>query len=98
MSETIPHRCSGCGTHNQLTHSHLIPRSRSKSLITEIKNIRYHCFSCHKKWERGIVSHEMTDFQRNMEYIKSVDLNYFHIREQKLEKNSAFFMGDYQSK
>jgi 5-methylcytosine-specific restriction endonuclease McrA len=98
MSETLPHRCSGCGTYNQLTHSHLIPRSHSKSLITDINNIRYHCFSCHKKWENGVVAHEMTDFQRNMDYIKSVDEHYFHIRVQKLDKNKAFFLGDYQVK
>jgi 5-methylcytosine-specific restriction endonuclease McrA len=98
MSETLPHRCTGCGSYQQLTNSHLIPRSRSKSTITDINNIRYHCYPCHKKWESGIVAHEMTDFQRNMEYIKSIDEAYFHIREQKLDKNSAFFLGDYQVK
>ena len=45
-----------------------------------------------------MVAHEMTDFQRNMEYIKSVDEHYFHIRVQKLDKNKAFFLGDYQVK
>ena len=45
-----------------------------------------------------MVAHEMTDFQRNMEYIKSVDEKYFNMRVDILDKNSAFFLGDYQVK
>ena len=98
MSETRPHRCTGCGSHRQLTHSHIIPRSRSRELVCDPNNITYHCLSCHRKWENGVLAHELTDFQRNMNYIKSVDEPYFHIRDEKLDKNSAFFLGDYQSK
>jgi len=96
--DTRPHRCTGCGTYSQLTHSHLIPRSRSRELVTDPNNINYHCISCHKKWENGVLAHEMTDFNRNMKYIKSVDEEYFHIREAKLDKDGAFFLGDYQVK
>ena len=98
MAETRPHRCTGCGSYHQLTHSHLIPRSRSRELVTDPNNINYHCLSCHKKWENGVLAHEMTDFNRNMKYIKSVDEEYFHIREAKLDKDGAFFLGDYQVK
>ena len=45
---------------------------------------------------KGRVAHEMTDFQRNMQYIKSVDENYYNMRVSILDKNSAFFLGDYQ--
>ena len=96
--DTRPHRCTGCGTYSQLTHSHLIPRSRSRELVTDPNNINYHCISCHKKWENGVLAHEMTDFNRNMKYIKAVDEEYFHIREAKLDKDGAFFLGDYQVK
>jgi len=96
--DTRPHRCTGCGTYSKLTHSHLIPRSRSRELVTDPNNINYHCISCHKKWENGVLAHEMTDFNRNMKYIKSVDEEYFHIREAKLDKDGAFFLGDYQVK
>jgi len=98
MAETRTLRCTGCGSYQQLTHSHLIPRSRSRELVTDPNNINYHCLSCHKKWENGVLAHEMTDFNRNMKYIKSVDEDYFHIREQKLDKGGAFFFGDYQVK
>tara|TARA_R110001592_G_scaffold20489_4_gene83030 strand:- start:547 stop:915 length:369 start_codon:yes stop_codon:yes gene_type:complete len=91
MSETLPHKCTGCGSYQQLSHSHLIPRSRRRDLITDINNIRYHCLPCHKKWENGINADEMTDFQRNMEYILSVDEQYYHIREQKLDKNNNIY-------
>ena len=87
MSETRRHCCTGCGTNQQLSHSHLIPRSRRRDLITDINNITYHCLTCHKKWERGVLANELFDYHSNMEYIKSVDEQYFHIREQKLEKN-----------
>ena len=94
MSETRPHRCTGCGTYHQLSHSHLIPRSRRRDLITDINNITYHCLGCHKKWENGVNADEMSDFKRNMDYIKSVDEQYFHIREQKLDKNNNIFFKD----
>ena len=45
-----------------------------------------------------MMAHELADFQQNMQYIKSVDEQYYHIREQKLDKSSAIFLGDYQVK
>lgn len=87
MSLTRRHNCTGCGTNQHLSHSHLIPRSRRRDLVADINNITYHCLSCHKKWERGVLAHELYDYHSNMKYIKSVDEQYFHIREQKLEKN-----------
>ena len=98
IDETRPHLCTGCGSPHQLSHSHLIPRSRSRDLICDPNNIQIHCLSCHKKWERGVMAHELADFQQNMQYIKSVDEQYYHIREQKLDKSSAIFLGDYQVK
>ncbi len=88
MAETRRHICTGCGTPHQLSHSHLIPRSRRRDLVADINNITYHCLSCHKKWESGVMANEMYDFHRNMEYIKSADSEYFNIREQKLAKNN----------
>ena len=85
MAINKPHRCTGCGANQNLTHSHLIPRSRSRELICDPKNITYHCISCHKKWENGICADEMTDFMRNMQYIKTVDEQYFNIKQQKLQ-------------
>ena len=39
MSETRRNFCTGCGTHLQLSHSHLIPRSRRRDLVADINNI-----------------------------------------------------------
>ena len=86
MAINKPHRCTGCGINQLLTHSHLIPRSRSRELVCDPKNITYHCMTCHKKWENGIYADEMTDFMRNMAYIKTVDEQYYNIKQQKLEK------------
>lgn len=91
IDETRPHKCTGCGTYHQLSHSHLIPRSRRRDLITDPNNITLHCLTCHKKWERGVSTDEMSDFHRNMNYIKTVDIEYYYLREQKLDKNNNIF-------
>jgi len=87
MSHSRRPYCTGCGTTDGLTHSHLIPRSRRRDLICDINNITYHCHSCHRKWENGVSAYEMLDFSQNMEYLERVDAEYFNIREGKLDKN-----------
>ena len=47
--------------------------------------------NCHRKWERGVNADDLYDFHMNMAYIKRVDEEYYHIREQKLEKNLSQF-------
>lgn len=94
MAINRPHLCTSCGTSHQLSHSHLIPRSRRRDLVADPNNITYHCLTCHKKWENGTTADEMADFKRNMDYIKSVDEQYFHIREQKLDNNNNIFFRD----
>ena len=36
MEESRTHSCTGCGTYHQLSHSHIIPRSRRSDLTTDI--------------------------------------------------------------
>jgi hypothetical protein len=71
--------CSGCHRQEQLTHSHLIPRSWNKELEAEPENIKFHCLACHQKWE-GTLEQKRTmfDFEKNIEYIKSVDNIYYN--------------------
>ena len=66
MSETRKPVCSGCGTWQYLTHSHIIPRSRRRDLVVDINNITYHCMNCHRKWERGVNADDLYDFHMNM--------------------------------
>lgn len=77
-------KCSGCGTKERLTPSHLIPRSRRADLITDPRNITWHCVGmgektgCHEIWE----SHDrkkLKDYNVNMTYIKEVDFEYYKI-------------------
>lgn len=77
--------CTGCGSTQNLDHSHLIPRSRRSDLVTEIKNITYHCRACHLIWEHGSQEEKkkLHDFSRNMEYIKEVDVVYYNILKSK---------------
>lgn len=76
--------CSGCGTKERLSPSHVIPRSRRADLITDPRNITWHCMSmgeivgCHEIWE----SHDrpkLKDYEKNMAYIKEVDEEYYNI-------------------
>lgn len=85
IAEERGHYCSGCGRSDvPLSHSHLIPRSRRPDLITDKRNITYHCLSmggtvgCHDKWE-GNQRVELLDYQSNMEYIKEVDKEYYYL-------------------
>lgn len=79
------HKCTGCGRYDvPLSHSHLIPRSRRKDLITNKKNITYHCLSmgkrkgCHSIWE---TSDRVTllDYFDNLETIKELDIDYYNL-------------------
>ena len=88
IAETRPHVCSGCGRGDvPLSHSHIIPRSRRKDLITDINNITYHCLSiggrvgCHELWESGDIlkKQSLLDFGDSMEYIQSVDEEYYYL-------------------
>ncbi len=88
MAETRRPVCTGCGTKQHLTHSHLIPRSRRRDLVADPGNITYHCMNCHKVWESGVQADKLFDFYSNMAYIKSVDQEYYNIRDLKLDKNN----------
>lgn len=71
--------CKGCGS-NEITHSHLIPRSKRRDLVIEKENITLHCHDCHDIWEHGLLEEKrkLHDFNNNMEYIKSVDEKYYN--------------------
>jgi hypothetical protein len=79
--------CSGCGTKNHLSRSHIIPRSRRKDLEGDIENITLYCMQrqdgskgCHQRWE-GTLEEKKTllDFESNMEYIKEKDKEYYNL-------------------
>ena len=81
------HICTGCGTTQRLSHSHLIPRSRRKDLEAAIDNLTYHCLSigeikgCHDIWEHGTLQQksQLNDFTDNMQYIKRIDPEYYEL-------------------
>ena len=80
------HYCSGCGRSGiGLSHSHLIPRSRRSDLITDKRDITYHCLighngtkGCHELWESKD-RHKLLDYHKNMEYILEVDTEYYFL-------------------
>jgi len=76
--------CTGCLSNQQLTHSHLVPRSYNRDLVCEEKNIAIHCMSCHKKWERGVDVEDMLDYNTNMKILYELDRDYFNLRKAKL--------------
>ena len=78
------HYCTGCGRSTNLSHSHLIPRSRRKDLVTDKRNITYHCLSigehkgCHDMWETK-ERDKLLDYCKNMEYILEVATEYYFL-------------------
>lgn len=87
MAKTREHICTGCGTTQRLSHSHIIPRSRRKDLEADVRNITYHCLSmgeergCHDIWEHGTLEEKATlnDFYDNMTYIEQIDFEYYNL-------------------
>ena len=77
--------CCGCGRSDvPLSYSHLIPRSRRSDLITDKRNITFHCLSmggrkgCHDIWEsRDRI--KLLDYHKNIEYILEVDTEYYFL-------------------
>ena len=85
ISEERGHYCTGCGKTGNLSHSHLIPRSRRKDLVTDKRNITYHCVigpngtkGCHQLWESKERT-KLLDYCKNMEYILEVDTEYYFL-------------------
>tara|TARA_R110000751_G_scaffold173497_1_gene279969 strand:+ start:102 stop:431 length:330 start_codon:yes stop_codon:yes gene_type:complete len=85
LSEERGHYCTGCGRTTNLSHSHLIPRSRRKDLVTDKRNITYHCVigpngtkGCHQIWESKERT-KLLDYCKNMEYILEVDTEYYFL-------------------
>ena len=93
LRDTLPPYCSGCGRSDVLlSFSHLIPRSRRSDLITEKRNITYHCIGggatarkgCHQLWEGGIKDKQkLLDYHSNLEYILEVDTEYYFLITEK---------------
>jgi hypothetical protein len=85
IAEERGHYCTGCGKTGNLSHSHLIPRSRRKDLVTDKRNITYHCLvgpngtkGCHQLWETKERT-KLLDYCKNMEYILEVDTEYYFL-------------------
>jgi len=100
IAETREHVCTGCGISGvPLSHSHIIPRSRRRDLICEIKNITYHCLTlnghigCHTIWDDGTEAEKemLLDYEINMKYIKSVDEQYYNLLLNRRFKSEYFF-------
>jgi 5-methylcytosine-specific restriction endonuclease McrA len=82
MDQQSDGTCKGCGRPDKfLTHSHIIPRSRRRDLVAVGENITFHCVECHDTWEHGpdLIRQQMNDYTKNMEYIKSVDKEYYNL-------------------
>lgn len=87
MDYTTEPVCTGClryqGGDIKLSHSHIISREDCKrigreDLIYSRDNLTYHCldwnerFGCHRKWENPKQRTSLDDYQKNIEYIKSI--------------------------
>jgi len=83
ISEEREHECESCLTSKNLSHSHIIPKSRRKDLEITKKNIIYQCISCHFEWENGSDKRRLINYDKMMEYINSVDSEYYNLLKSK---------------
>jgi hypothetical protein len=88
IADERPHVCTGCGTGQNLSHSHLIPRSKRKDLEKVKENITYHCLSvggvgCHEKYDSMRLI-ELKDFESNMKYIYKADKEFYFSKKHKI--------------
>ena len=88
IADEREHKCTGCGRYDvPLSHSHLISRSRRRDLITDKRNITYHCLTfgsrvgCHSIWESKNKD-ILLDYFDNMATIKELDKQYYNIIKQ----------------
>jgi hypothetical protein len=87
MDYTTEKVCSGCNKYQggdiKLSHSHIISRADCKGigkpeLIYERENLTYHCMDfgmnkgCHGLWENPVMRKLLFDYEKNINYIKSV--------------------------
>lgn len=81
IERTRDNICESCGTTQNLTHSHIIPKSIRSDLGLEITNIIYQCINCHTIWEHGSWEQKMklSNFNKMMNYIKETDLKYYNL-------------------
>ena len=85
IQDTRGHYCTGCGKSTNLSHSHIIPRSRRPDLQTDPNNITFHCLvrqdgskGCHQMWESR-ERDRLLDYHKNMEYILQNDTEYYFL-------------------
>jgi len=88
MDYTTEPVCTGClkyqGGDIKLSHSHIISKEDCKrigreDLIYDRENLTYHCMSfgnndpgCHRKHENPAQRKTLADYEKNMEYIRSI--------------------------
>lgn len=70
--------CFNCGTYNNLTPAHLVPRSRRRDLIAEKQNIVPLCLSCHKQLDQGDRK-GLRRWQDILDRIKELDVEYYNL-------------------
>lgn len=83
-------KCSSCNS-SEITHSHIIPRSRRKDLEIHKENILYDCMKCHLIWEHGAYNEKLklTNFTERVSFIKKVDTQYYNLLELKWRKEQS---------
>lgn len=81
ISKNREHICESCGSKNNLTHSHIIPRSRRSDLVFSDENIIYQCINCHTIWEHGDINEKkkLRNYDNMMNYIYRVDMEYYNL-------------------
>ncbi len=85
--------CQACGCSSgfqSLDASHLVPRSYSKALQDDPKNIWLHCRTwngrgCHRRWERN--DSTMPKYDAMMKIVRDICPEYYNLRINKTKRS-----------
>jgi len=80
--------CGSCLGTSFLTHSHLVPRSYNKKLITDPENLITQCVTCHGIYEARDIGgmRKFKNYQEILDKIMHLDINFYQFLLEKIEK------------
>jgi hypothetical protein len=92
ISKEREHICESCGEKLEdvlypNNFSHVIRKSRNKSIRLNKLNIMLECIDCHYVWDNGTWKErmEMKSWNRKLEIIKELDIEYYNLIQLKIK-------------
>jgi hypothetical protein len=78
MDASHARHCTGCGSPDMLTHSHIIPVGQYPEFEAVEENIVFDCIACHDIWEHGTFEQcqQLANYEHRIKIIKKLKPEY----------------------